>query len=58
MRMDQQVTVVAWQQVVLNAWQDVDDALHDQTAERQCNPYLRTRAANSWPSRVRVWLTG
>lgn len=56
--MDQQVAVVAWQQVVLNAWQDVDDALNDQTAERQCNPYLRTRAANSWPSRVRVWLMG
>ncbi|WP_414500247.1 efflux transporter outer membrane subunit [Zymobacter sp. IVIA_12111.31 C1] len=46
-RMDQQVAAVAWQQAVLNAWQEVDDALNDQAAERQRNQYLRTREAAS-----------
>ena len=45
--MDQQVAAVAWQQAVLNAWQEVDDALNDQAAERQRNQYLRAREAAS-----------
>lgn len=46
-RLDQQLAAVAWQQAVLNAWQEVDDALNDQAAERQRNVYLRTREAAS-----------
>lgn len=56
--MDQQVAVVAWQQVVLNAWQDVDDALNDQTAERQCNPYLRTCEAAPRTAGLRAYACG
>lgn len=32
---------------MLNAWQEVDDALNDQAAEWQRNQYLRVREAAS-----------
>lgn len=46
-RTDQQLAAIAWQQAVLTAWQEVDDALNDHAAERQHNQYLRTREASS-----------
>lgn len=44
-RQDQQIAAIAWRQTVLKAWQELDDALTAQAAERQSNLRLRERAA-------------
>lgn len=46
-RADQQAAAVAWRQRVLQAWQELDDALNEHAAERMRNDRLRARESAS-----------